>query len=77
MVLLTVGWAVLHQLRQSPTDMPIGQSDLGDFSIETPFLVTLGCIKMTIKAKEDKTVILEIYSNFSHLSLPKTQEVPT
>lgn len=43
----TVGWAILYQLtkRQSPADIPTGQPDLGNSSIETPFSDDLGGIK--------------------------------
>lgn len=43
-----------QELRQRSTDVVTGQSALGKLSRETPSSqVTLGCVKPTIKTKED------------------------
>lgn len=55
-VLPTMGWTVLHQLtiNQSSIGKPIGQSDLTNTVIETPSQVTVGYVKMTVKANGNK-----------------------
>lgn len=65
-VLPTVGLALQHQLmiRQSPKDMPIGQSDLGNPWLRPLLPYTLGCVKVTIKVNrtEPNTLILFSFS---------------
>jgi hypothetical protein len=65
-VLPTVGRAILHHLRPSPTDMSRDYPNTGSYSVE-PLPVILSSVKFTVNANRDIVFSKILMPQFFHL----------